>query len=321
MKTSPIISAAILAFSTFFGLAVNAHAQVKDYSFSSSPGTFTPLAAGDTISPMDCALFTNYDIFFKDKPIGFSFNFNGTDYTTVGIHSNGFIWFGSGNPALKAIAPLSTDGNLGGTGTVDGVVAVMGKDIDPQFQAPCGGILMATTGTGGDRICTIQYSNYRNAQSGTGAARYTFQVALHEGTNLITFHYGPVSPSTKSVPAQVGLRGLTNADFNSRFTKTDWDLSKSSATVDSTLEVSDLVNPAPGETFTWIPNPTSLRGVADRNARVTFPGLDDPQSEIFDFTGRKWAAPGPGSASVRKGLPRGIYFVKTRAGLRTLVKE
>lgn len=60
----------------------------------------TTLASGNGAS-MDDALYTNI-------PVGFTANFNGTDYTTVGVSTNGFLWFGTVNPAATEYTPISS---------------------------------------------------------------------------------------------------------------------------------------------------------------------------------------------------------------------
>lgn len=105
------------------------HAQVSNYSFSQSSGTYVTITGGSNYNN-----FTNWTNntfngvtgFFDDVssatlvPIGFNFVYNGTTYTQFAVNSNGFITLGS-LPA-NSYSPLFT-------GTSNNLISAMGGDL------------------------------------------------------------------------------------------------------------------------------------------------------------------------------------------------
>src|SRR5256885_615545 len=77
-------------------------------TYSAISGSASVLASGSTI---DDALYSN-------QTLGFTFKFNGTDYTTLGVSTNGFIWFGTATASTLEYQPISTNDGC------DGVVSV-----------------------------------------------------------------------------------------------------------------------------------------------------------------------------------------------------
>ena len=73
-------------------------AQVS-YSFSAVSGTYVPIAGGTSptlVNPDP----NNYDVtdegFANNIPLGFTFNYNGVNYTKVHLMVNGFLALGNG---------------------------------------------------------------------------------------------------------------------------------------------------------------------------------------------------------------------------------
>src|SRR6478736_3850870 len=76
------------------GATSYANAQVATtYVFSQSMGTFTPIVGGTDFAPVGSFWDDNSA---TAQPIGFTFTYNGTNYTTFGINCNGFIIMGGG---------------------------------------------------------------------------------------------------------------------------------------------------------------------------------------------------------------------------------
>ncbi len=91
--------------------------QVASYTFSQSSGTYTPITGGTLIkntgtTSIDDDVYTNLDI-------GFTFNYNGTDYTKFSIASNGFIALGAS--VTSSTTPIS--------GTSNNVISPLGDDL------------------------------------------------------------------------------------------------------------------------------------------------------------------------------------------------
>ncbi len=194
-----------------------------DYNFSYTTAAYTALATGTTLASgtgasMDDAVYTN-------QSIGFNFAFNGTTYNSLGISTNGFIWFGSGTPSAANYTPLSS--TSGQSGTVDGIVSIFGRDMrgnNTTVQTPQ--LNVSTSGTAPNRVYTIEWKSVRpkNDNSigdcaffGLTTDRIDMQIKLFETTNVIDLRYN-VSPYCfdGDVTGQVGVRGATTSDFQNR---------------------------------------------------------------------------------------------------------
>ena len=135
LKSIPVKSlliAVVLLFSVEEGFG-----QVANYTFSESGGTYSS-TTGTTVhaSGWDDAVSTN------SIPIGFTFNFNGTNYATCSINSNGYITFGATTSANILYAPISA-----GTG-YSGAISALGFDLISNTST----ITYTTTGTAPNRV-------------------------------------------------------------------------------------------------------------------------------------------------------------------------
>lgn len=103
----------------------NAFGQVSLYAFAQSSGSYTAISGGTNIASTHAAMLD--DNTGSALPIGFTFNYNGTSYTTFGYNANGWINLGSTAPtsSTTAISTGSTNNvisalnaNLIGRGTL-----------------------------------------------------------------------------------------------------------------------------------------------------------------------------------------------------------
>ncbi len=159
---------------------------------------------------------------------GFTFEFNGTVYNSFGIHSKGFIWFGTTNPAGVFWTPISS--TLG----YEGAIAPFAFDMQAHSASTTTPqITVRYTGTAPNRVCIIEWTAMRPYANTGGICvpfgfpddwnRYDFQLHLYEngGTNAnrIEFVYRDMNPfcvNSNGASAQVGLRGPNNTDFLNR---------------------------------------------------------------------------------------------------------
>jgi hypothetical protein len=152
------------------------NAQVANYSFAASSGTYTALS-----SPTNIFITGAWDDETPvSVPIGFSFTFNGVAYTSVFVHSNGFITFGTA-------ATSSTYTPISSTYAAAGAVAAWGRDIQGQTAVPIGSVDYLSAGG----VFTIQWSNARRYNSTTlNAESVNMQIKLVQTTNVIQIVYG-----------------------------------------------------------------------------------------------------------------------------------
>lgn len=77
----------LIAFLLLFGFGANA--QVTSYDFSQSNGTYAPISGG--INNVSTCVVSIDDTSYAALPIGFTFSYDATPYTTFGINANGWI--------------------------------------------------------------------------------------------------------------------------------------------------------------------------------------------------------------------------------------
>ena len=216
--------------------------QVANYTFSESAGTYTS-AAGTTVhaSGWDDAVSAN------TIPLGFTFVFNGTNYTTCSIATNGFLTFGGTVAGTTEFTPISS-----GTGYA-GAISAIGYDLISNAST----ITYTTTGTAPNRTFIAQWNNANRYSSGVIAGNFNFQIRLNETTNVINIVYGACAPATNTnYNVQVGLRGASNADFNNRSFASNaiWDNATTAGGANNaTCRTRSSAYPTTGRTFTWTP--------------------------------------------------------------------
>ena len=158
------------------------------YNFSDSNIEFA------TISGTGVMLNTvsNCDDCTESVALPFTFNFFGTDYTTIYVSSNGNVQFGG----FGSAAYFNT--GIPNTGTPNDAAYPKWDDYDTSDSTGYGqgSIFMQEFGTAPNRRVVIEWNNVTQF---TAAATYpftseTFQVILHEGSNNIEFAYGSNSP-------------------------------------------------------------------------------------------------------------------------------
>jgi chitodextrinase len=152
----------------------NAQLAANTYEFIPLSGTFTEIVGGTNIP----AIQTD-DAISAALPIGFTFNYCGTDYTQIKASSNGFITF---NVANTSSANGNSSGNI-----VDIKPAVM-----PLWDDLGGGVGQAnylTSGTAPNRVFTLECKDWRWNYNSSFPATISFQVKLYESSNIIEFVY------------------------------------------------------------------------------------------------------------------------------------
>ncbi len=212
------------------------NAQVSTYTFASSSATFTSIVGG---VGTNIIATTADDENFGTYNIGFTFEFNGNNYTTFGLNANGFISMG--------YVPVTTNNALS-SGLNNNIISAFNTDL--YGIAANAQISYQTSGSGTNHVLTVEWTNWGFFSSGT--ADLNFQIKLVEGTNKIQIVYGSC-PGSTSKNVQVGLRGQTNADFNNRTTTSNWSLTTAGAVNNATCTYSSTVKPSSGLTFTWTP--------------------------------------------------------------------
>jgi hypothetical protein len=272
-------------------------AQVSGYGFSQATNTYTTISGGTVLG-----VATNDDTSFPAQNIGFTFRYNGANYTQFSVNSNGFIALGATTgSSYTAIS----------SGATNNVIAAFNDDL--QGNTTTGELSFLTEGAAPNRVTSIQWKSYRHyAETGDD---YNFQIKLFETTNVISIVYGATTQNGTNRLHQVGLRGSSNAEFNSRTTTTDWSATTQSATNVGNCTLTTAIKPASGLTFTFTPPaceaPASVTAsaITINSATITWPASNSAPSGGYRY-----------SVSTTTGTPTGtgVATPSLTANLTTL---
>ena len=211
------------------------------YTFAGSTGTYTAISGTSA-----GASAIGDDVGVGNLPIGFTFYYNGVGQTVFAVSSNGLILLGNTSPTItgfstnalstnaNAIAPLWEDNN-----TTGGVVEYL------------------TTGSVGNRILTVQWTNMHVGGTGSGSnPTISLQLLLYEATGQIQFIYGSTSAAFTSTTASIGISGNVG-----NFLSVTPLSPANTSTVSSVTEnssISSATNFPSGTIYTFSPPPSAL---------------------------------------------------------------
>lgn len=268
-------------------ISMNGNAQLS-YTMTPSQGTYTPLSGGNSIPDLSAGS----DLTITPPiPIGFNFTFDGMVYTECQASDNGYLHFGNelaptgyGNASGDLIIPndfTDATGTTPGINTTRPFVAPLWEELAIAGLGGGGSTSYLTEGTAPDRTFTIEW-NKVSWRAPTGTDQISFQVVLHETTNVIDFIYlqGPVAVG--NLPsASIGLAGIANGDYYS--------LSDSgpNPVVSKSVSTTTIgIKPATGQMYTWAPFiPTGIKSNANDKSlvSVSFDPVLNSLKVIADF--------------------------------------
>jgi hypothetical protein len=222
-----------------FVLVFVSNAQPPNYAFQAVSGSYTSLVGG-TVAVITSGDFD--DGFSNALPIGFTFNYNGTNYTTISASANGWTALGTNITITTSTTNLTSGVNRP-------KLAPLYEDLHIVANS---NLTYATTGVAGSRIFTLQWANVLWDFAAITPS-ISFQLKLYEGTNIIEFVYQNeigIVELNGSGGAAIGI--TTTATGNGSF------LSLSDAgtnpSVSSTVETTSIgIRPATGQIYRWIP--------------------------------------------------------------------
>jgi hypothetical protein len=200
------------------------------------------------------------DAFAGLLPIGFSFGYTGSNYTTFGVSSNGWMSF-------TATVGSATNTNLFSATAPNATLAPWFDDLSSSE------ILYQTSGTPGSQITIVQWTSLSYFSVSTKVIQY--QVWLYEGTNVIEFYYGaaPTGTGSGSESASIGIENATGG--NNQYIDA---VSGSSFISNSTLQTTRW----PSYCFRFTPGAPSA--IAGGNYTVgagqTYPNLNEAVAEL-----------------------------------------
>jgi hypothetical protein len=190
-----LIASCALMFLTIIPIS-KGFSQITNLRFSNVSATYVPITGTNIVNPGTvigaASAVTN---------IGFTFKFQGVDYTQFSANAAGLFKFGS-----VAVTTQTVNSAISTT-NVPKLYAVWDAFFTGT-SASGGGVSYLLSGTSPNRVLTVQWKV--NTTSATTASATNFQIKLYETTNVIEYHYG----ASAAVPsASVGLGGLTADDY------------------------------------------------------------------------------------------------------------
>ncbi|HPI25891.1 MAG TPA: choice-of-anchor D domain-containing protein, partial [Candidatus Cloacimonadota bacterium] len=279
MKRSMLLTLLIALF--VWGI-IPGFAQTTEYGFTTTMGTYTPISGGlllgtetsddqrfvDPDAPAGSTVTTGPGI-----PIGFDFMFNGASFDRLAVNNNGWISLGQSalTPSVN-IASSSAYTPISSTTAIDppilyNRIAAMARDLQAQAGAT---LRVETIGAAPNRVCVVQFENYKKyGTSGTGDL-LNFQIRLNETANSVAIVYGSITANATNGNMQVGLRGPDATDFNARQGDGAWNATTAASANNQYVILNDVNYPASGLTFTFTypvanaaPNPANIVSPAD----------------------------------------------------------
>ncbi|MCA6364975.1 MAG: T9SS type A sorting domain-containing protein [Bacteroidetes bacterium] len=158
---------------------------VNTYSFASGTG-----ASLDPMTGAATAVGANVDDTPSGViPIGFTFNFNGVNYTDFSVSPDGWLRMGNVAPTSQFTNSVTSTTNI----------PKLYPYWDDITTGTNGGVTYVVTGTAPNRILKVQWF-VTVPYNFTGPANSTCQAWLYESTNVVEFRYGTM-----------GITGLESA--------------------------------------------------------------------------------------------------------------
>lgn len=237
-------------------LVVSTTKAQLNYKLASFGGTYTDLVGG-TVAPLTRDNYADPNVtirdegFSNDLPIGFTLNYNGQDYTTISVNTNGIASFLPFAPITDEATqdyytPDLTNGP-GGPLLNRPVLAPLWDDLD-LFSA--NGITYKTEGTAPNRVMTIQWDRVYWTLTSSGTEAISFQIKLYESSNIVEFVYKQLSGAVSNAAASIGITATGTGAGNFLALSN----SSATATASSTTDVFDInTKPATGQVYRFSP--------------------------------------------------------------------
>lgn len=230
-----------------------------NYSFNAINESFVPLASGipaalsTAFSPTKTVLDEGFS---NNLPIGFTFQFNSINYSTIHLNTNGFAALG---------APFLAGGNQdlayeinelrSAAGFKVAIKPVLAPFWDNLALSSASDLTYLTEGTAPNRVFTAEW---KNAIWQSGAAALSFQIKLYETSNIVEFLYQPAADTGgANKSASIGISSEKQQNINEEsapFTFLSLNSSASTAAINPSFETDNITTkPSTGQKFRFSP--------------------------------------------------------------------
>jgi|GEM_PF-3600700 len=239
----------IVTILTLICFVNKSEASVSSYVFSATTGTYVSIpSAGLLVNPGTegaNSTITN---------IGFTFKYDGINYTTFGASGLGFV-------KLGAVTTTEFNNNLS-TCTNRPIIAPFFDDMRTGFIT--GGVFYNVTGVAPNRIMTAEWKHMRWWWSWDRDSCISFQVRLYETTNKIEFAYNRgVNYHNLSTGGSIGCSiGITSVASGTNNFISLLNTSASPAFSSSTVNDTISIAPATNQIYRFTPPPTGINQIS-----------------------------------------------------------
>ncbi|MEJ1239936.1 PKD-like domain-containing protein [Chryseolinea sp. T2] len=220
--------------------------NVGTFSPDPTTGTSVSFGAGENSAP---------------TPIGFSFSFFGQAYSSLVVNANGYVTFGTypGSGVSQSLPSTTGPNNL---------IAGAWDDLDVTG----GDINTALVGVAPNRRFLITYDNVGYASA--GPEKVTFQIQLHETSNVIEIHTTSVQDDGGAGMTQ-GIENPSGEGAYANYNNTSWTATGEYLSFTPTCAIVQTVTVSPSNSLNVVAPATICPG---SGAPVTIQGS---QSGIF----------------------------------------
>ncbi|MBL7705017.1 MAG: T9SS type A sorting domain-containing protein [Taibaiella sp.] len=224
------------------GLSAQVRAQLlpaSSYGFTAQSAAFTEITGGTVIS----AIHTD-DAISASLPIGFTFNFCGTNYQNFVISSNGWMSF---NTSVGFSATFNAESSLG---DIRPALMPLWDDISGSV----GEARYEVSGTAPNRVLTVQCKNWRWNWSSSFPATISFQVKIYETTNIIEYIYRQETGTGNTSGSSGASIGISDAGATPTYLVLN---NSTAAPTPSSTSFTDNITarPATGQLYRFTPPP------------------------------------------------------------------
>ncbi len=216
------------------------------YTFSQSSGTYVSITGGTVLASGSALNSAGYTVTLPTP-----FTFNGVSITDLRVNDDGYLALGVTSFA-NSTAPIASEN------VAIGIVAGLAMNLVSSTVSGAAPEIRWEQ-VGNEYI--FQWTDMaRSAQAATEI--FDFQIHIDRTTDVISLVYNDFSTVTTSTSftPQVGLRGATNTDFNSRRLTSgipdstpSWDGTTYGINNNHTVRFLNTCYPALGQTYTYTP--------------------------------------------------------------------
>ena len=232
-------------------------------------GTYTPIAGAEPALVVNAhsGTTTRDEGIVDSLHTFFNFNYNGTNYNYVSVHTNGILSFRSMQPVTTPASQSYANNDLHsgptgpaevfGTGAPSSARPLLAPLWDDLALTDTSDIKYEIRGTAPNRIFIVEWARVRWNSMATGPV-ISFQVKLYEGTNVIEFHYQPVQGGANIGPGAGASIGITSANTGpgNFISLTNSSANPGYRTDISTNDINTL--PADGQVYRFTPSASSV---------------------------------------------------------------